>query len=125
MASALERMNRAVEMVADAESRAAAAAAMATAHQDLAEGQAAAAVQAADLPAPPAASGSESQGHVADIHKVLHQKLFSFGSLLQEVKDGLVAAVVGLLAALQAALLGAGAAVQRGLAGVTGFAKPF
>jgi hypothetical protein len=32
---------------------------------------------------------------------------------------------VGLLAALQAALVGAGAAVQRGLAGVFGIIKPF
>jgi hypothetical protein len=108
MAEAVSRMNRAVEMVADAESRAAAAAAMATAYRDISDGQAAAAATAADVQElPPQAQG----GHIANLQQVLHAQLFSVRTVLSDVVSAFGAAVAGVVAWLQALLAGAGASV--------------
>lgn len=104
MAEAVKRMNRAVEMVADAESRAAAAAAMATAYQDISDTQAAAARAAADLPAMPAKQ--TPQGHIANLRKVLHQQMFDTGTVIGDWFASIWAAIVGAVAWLQAAVTG-------------------
>lgn len=117
MAAAVKRMNRAVEMVADAESRAAAAAAMATAYQDISDGQAAAAAAAADLPAAPARQGPA--GHMANLQQVLHEQLFSVRTVLGDFMAGIWAAMVGAVAALQAVLAAAWAKLL-GLFGLGG-----
>jgi hypothetical protein len=94
----MERMNRAVEMVAEAESKAATAAAMATAYQDISEHQAEIAAKAADVPAPLTSSpGVGLKGRVADIHALLHARLFSVGNLLQEGVAAMWAAVLAVL----------------------------
>jgi hypothetical protein len=119
MAEAVKRMNRAVEMVADAESRAAAAAAMATAYQDISDGQAEAARAAADLPAMPARQ-AQAAGHIANLQKVLHEQMFSASSLISDWVAGVWAAIVGAVAWVQASVVGAWA----GLVGaVSGAAK--
>lgn len=119
MAAAVKRMNRAVEMVADAESRAAAAAAMATAYQDISDGQAEAARAAADLPAMPARQ-AQAAGHIANLQKVLHEQMFSASSLIGDWVAGVWAAIVGAIAWVQASVAGAWA----GLVGaVSGAAK--
>lgn len=115
MSEAVKRMNRAVEMVADAESRAAAAAAMATAYQDISDSQAAAAAAAADLPAMPAPEGAV--GHIANLKQVLHEQMFSVKTVLGDFAAGIWAAVVGALAAVRAVL----AAAWMKLLGLFGF----
>jgi hypothetical protein len=106
MAAAVKRMNRAVEMVADAESRAAAAAAMATAYQDISDGQAEAARAAADLPVMPARQ-AQAAGHIANLQKVLHEQMFSVSSLIGDWVAGVWAAIVGAVAWVQASVAGA------------------
>jgi hypothetical protein len=110
MSEAVKRMNRAVEMVADAESRAAAAAAMATAYQDISDSQAAAATAAADMPAMPAHKGPA--GHMANLQQVLHEQMFSVRTVLGDFAAGIWGAIVGALAAVQAVLAAAGAKVM-------------
>jgi hypothetical protein len=105
MAEAIKRMNKAVEMVADAESRAAAAAARATAYQDIAEGQAAAAAAAGDVPALPATAGQ--QGHIANLKKVLHEQMFSAREVLADWVASIWAAIVGAMAFVQVFLAAA------------------
>lgn len=105
MVEAVKRMNRAVEMVADAESRAAAAAAMATAYQDISDSQAAAAAAAADLPVLPSRAGPA--GHMANLQQVLHEQLFSVRTVLGDWVAGIWAAIVGAVAALQVLLAAA------------------
>lgn len=105
MSEAVKRMNRAVEMVADAESRAAAAAAMATAYQDISDSQAAAATAAADMPAVPALKGPA--GHMANLQQVLHEQMFSVRTVLGDFVAGIWGAIVGALAAVQAVLAAA------------------
>lgn len=104
MAEAVKRMNKAVEMVADAESRAAAAAAMATAYQDISDSQAAAAQAAADLPERPAQQ--TPQGHMANLRKVLHQQLFDTSAVLSDWIASVWAAIVGAVAWLQSVVSG-------------------
>jgi hypothetical protein len=115
MAQAVKRMNRAVEMVADAESRAAAAAAMATAYQDISDGQAAAAAAAADMPAMPARQGPE--GHIANLQQVLHEQMFNVRTVLGDFVFGIWAGVVAAVGAVRAVLAAAAAKVL-GLVGL-------
>ena len=127
MAAAMERMNRAVELVAEAESKAATAAAMATAYQDISEHQAEIAAKAADIPAPIAApSGAGIKGRVADIHVLLHNKLFSVGNLLQEWVAGMWAGVLALLLQCRDGVVAAWAGVVAAFSKAWGaVAKPF
>jgi hypothetical protein len=117
MSEAVKRMNRAVEMVADAESRAAAAAAMATAYQDISDSQAAAATAAADLPAMPVHKGPA--GHMANLQQVLHEQMFSVRTVLGDFAAGIWGAILGALTAVQAVLAAAGRKVM-GLFGAGG-----
>lgn len=109
MAEAVKRMNRAVEMVADAESRAAAAAAMATAYQDISDDQAAAASTAADLPARP--ERQAQQGHIANLRQKLHEQMFSAGGVLADWVAGVWAAIVGAVTWVQLSIAAAWAGV--------------
>src|SRR5690349_8647981 len=104
MVEAVKRMNRAVEMVADAESRAAAAAATATAYQDISDTQAAAATAAADLPEMPAKQ--TPQGHIANLRKVLHEQLFDTWGVIGDWFASLWAAIVGFVVWLQTLVAG-------------------
>lgn len=128
MAEAVKRMNKAVEMVADAESRAAAAAAMATAYQDISDSQAAAAQAAADLPERPIQHSPH--GHIANLRKVLHQQLFDTGAVLSDWFASVWAAIVGAIAWVQSVLSGLWFRTlgrffaQSGMAGAAGTATP-
>jgi hypothetical protein len=117
MAAAVKRMNRAVEMVADAESRAAAAAAMATAYQDISDGQAEAARAAADLPVMPARQ-AQAAGHIANLQKVLHEQMFSASSLIGDWVAGVWAAIVGAVAWVQATVAGAWGGLVAAVSGI-------
>eukprot|EP00877_Chromochloris_zofingiensis_P012512 jgi/Chrzof1/7514/Cz02g26170.t1 len=125
MAAAVARMNKAVEMVADAESRAATAAAMATAYQDIAEGQSAVASKVADLPAQP----QHKQAVIHDgmsVQDRFHAHMFNAWSIMQDWAAGLLAGIVSLVAGVQAALAAAWSAILAWLAAVVAFiTKPF
>jgi len=122
MANAVARMNKAVEMVADAESKAAAAAATATMHQDVAEGQAAIAHAAADVPVVKSDTArSERAQRAGGVQALLHSHLFSAWSILAEAAGGAWASLVGVFVAMWAAIAAAVGGAVGAVTGVFGF----
>lgn len=103
MAAAVARMNKAVEMVADAESRAASAAALATAHQDIAEGQATVAQAAADVPAVPQHKQAAHAGSVhTDRRLAIHAQMFDVWGIVRDWAVGVADGASGALQRLAA-----------------------